>query len=185
MVGTPRAVAVERPPRLAAPSGCELWVGRGSGNDPSMQIELRLCPQPDGRVSGEVQWSSTTSGWNLRDVSGRYEAGGTGITLRDDRITAQRPEPGWRFCTIDRYTLVRSGDHLSGPYHSSACSDDGTLTLDRVANAAGQPVPAPPSPPGTSDTPSPAPNTPPPGPALPPTTPPPPPPSRGPFGCSL
>lgn len=188
----PRAVAVERPPRLAPASGCELWIGTASGNDPSTQIELQLCPQPDASVSGSLQWSSTMSGWNLRDVSGRYDASGAELTLRDDRIRAQRPETGWRFCNVDRYTLRRDGDRLRGRYHSTACHDDGTLDLTRSASVPapspppGVPGPAPqepgpaPAPPDQQPTPAPAPapseNTP---------TPMPPPPSRGRFGCSI
>lgn len=185
VVRTPRAIAVERPPRLGTPDGCELWVGTSSGNDPSTQIELRLCPQPDGRVAGAIQWSSTLSGWNLRDVSGQFDAAGTGLTLRDDRIAAQRPEPGWRFCTVDRYTLARDGDHIRGRYHSAACTDDGTITLERSASAPPQNVPNQPAPPTLPGTPPPAPSLPPPAPSVPSPPAPPPPPSRGPFGCSV
>lgn len=185
LVGPPRAVAVERPPRLVPQSGCELWVGRASGNDPSMQIELELCPQADGRLIGSLQWSSTLSGWNVRDLHGHYEADGRALSLSDDRVRAERPAPGWMFCTVDLYTLERAGDHLSGRYHSSACTDDGTMSLDRVTGAAGQPAqpgqPGQPAQPGTSPPPS-VPSPPPPAPS-------PPPPAQRPaherFGCSL
>lgn len=136
VVGGRHAIAVERPPPLATPSGCELWVGRASGNDPSTQLELQLCPQPDGSVAGALQWSSTVSGWNVRDVSGRVQPDGTTLFLRDDRVREERPEPGWRFCTVDRYTLARSGDRMTGRYHSAACQDDGTITLRLSGNIA-------------------------------------------------
>jgi hypothetical protein len=182
IIHTPRAIAVERPPPLAAQSGCELWIGRASGNDPSWQVELELCPRADNTVSGSLQWSSTVSGWNTRTISGRFEQGGAVLIMRDERITAERPEPGWMFCTVDRYTLSRSRDQMQGRYHSGACRDDGTISLARSTTTSAQP--------GTG--PGPLPNTPPvPEPPSRPTprgtTPPSPrqPPSGGPFGCSV
>ncbi len=181
LVGPPRAVAVERPPPLAPPTGCELWVGRASGNDPSTQIELQLCPQADGSVAGALQWSSTVSGWNVRDVSGRLQPDGTTLFLRDDRVREERPEPGWRFCTVDRYTLARSGDRMTGRYHSTACRDDGTVTLRLSGSLAGQAVPGVPG--GTWNTPPPPsqpnPSQPNPAQSLPPPS------ERGTFGCSI
>lgn len=191
LVGPPRAVAVERPPRLVPQSGCELWVGRASGNDPSMQIELELCPQADGQLLGSLQWSSTLSGWNVRDLHGHYEPGGRALSLSDDRVRAERPAPGWRFCTVDLYTLERVGDHLSGRYHSSACTDDGTMSLDRVTGAAGQPAqPGQPGQPAQRGQPAQPGTSPPPSVPSPPSpAPTPPPPAQRPaherFGCSL
>lgn len=64
------STAFARPKLLDDKAGCERWLGTAAGNDPSVRVNLRLCPK-DGGVEGELQWSSLQSGWNLRRVVGR------------------------------------------------------------------------------------------------------------------
>jgi hypothetical protein len=78
----PRAGSAGRPPALAGQQGCDLWHGSFSGNDPSVLVEARLCTDEAGQVTGLVQWSSLTSGYNVRDVSGERGAAGQ-FSLRD------------------------------------------------------------------------------------------------------
>lgn len=151
-----------RPPPLPPEPGCELWRGTSSGNDPSVEIEVRICRSGD-TFTGAFQWSSTRSGWNRRSIEGRVSDGGATVTMRDLAILEQRPQPGWMFCTVDRYSLTRTGDTLAGRYDSEACTDHGTLQLRLVGT---EPAPPPPATP-------------------PPTMPPPPPPAaRSGCGCS-
>jgi hypothetical protein len=166
LLAAPRAHALEHPPVLDPETGCERWLGGASGNDPSLRLNLRLCGEGSG-VHGEVQWSSQTSGWNVREVRGEWS--GDALTLRDVRIVEERPEPGWRFCTIDRWSLRRRGDRLEGTYDSAACSDHANVWLDRMADEARRPEGAgPPPPPSEASSmetpaPSPSPSVPPPG----------------------
>lgn len=130
--GTVRSSA-PRPPLLEASAACEVWDGKASGNDPSVEVSLELCPRDD-EVTGVVQWSSTTSGWNRRAVAGRDD--GAGLQLRDTRIIEEKPAPGWRFCVIDSYELRRtSPDVLEGTYRSEACKDQATVSLKRRAES--------------------------------------------------
>ena len=125
------ALAVRRPAPLVAPEGCELWVGTVSGNDPSVKVELVLCPEGNA-VRGTLQWSSTLSGSNVRDVQGSWDASRRSLTLRDLRVRDQHPEPGWRFCVVDDYRLTRTpGGALHGTYFSSACRDRARVRLQR------------------------------------------------------
>ena len=101
-----RALALEHPPDLVAEGDCEAWVGSVSGNDPSVRVSAQLCPVGEGGVNGRLQWSSLRSGYNVRAIEGRWLDGGKSLELRDVRIVEQHPEPGWMFCTIDRYTLA-------------------------------------------------------------------------------
>lgn len=123
--------AAKRPPPLADQDGCEHYRGTSSGNDPSVRLDVLLCPHEDGtagKVQGQVQWSSTLSGWNLRDIDGSWSDGK--LELRDLAITEQKPESGYRFCTIDVYALSQGSDSkLSGTYDSVACEDHATLEL--------------------------------------------------------
>lgn len=121
------AKAAEHPPVLDDQDGCQRWIGGASGNDPSVRIVLRLCPKEGGGVGGQSQWSSLESGWNVRVVDGAWD--GDRLTLRDVRIAEERPNPGWRFCTIDRWDLRRSGDRLNGSYTSTACDDHARVSL--------------------------------------------------------
>ena len=127
---TTRAAA-KRPPPLADQDGCEHYRGTSSGNDPSVRLDVLICPHEDGtagKVQGQVQWSSTLSGWNLRDIDGSWS--GDDLKLRDLAITEQKPESGFRFCTIDVYALKKAADgKLSGTYDSEACDDHATLEL--------------------------------------------------------
>jgi hypothetical protein len=125
------ATALERPALLEEKEGCERWLGNASGNDPSVRLNLRLCAEGE-EVHGEAQWSSLESGWNVREVRGRWQ--GEELRLADVRIVEQRAEPGWRFCTIDRWELTRRGEELVGRYVSTACSDEARVRLARVAD---------------------------------------------------
>lgn len=200
VVATAASARAERPPPLPAQAGCELWIGDASGNDPTVRLNARLCPAGDGRVTGLMQWSSLRSGWNVREVDGAWTPGGARLVMRDVRITEERPNPGWRFCAVDRWELARVGDELRGEYRSQACSDHARVTLRRVPSpdpaqepgvtppGPAPPVPAPSPPPGPTPAPPPGPPPAPPGPA--PTTPdlpvaPPPPPPGGTGGLDL
>jgi hypothetical protein len=150
-----------RPPPLPPEQGCELWRGTSSGNDPSVELEVRLCTSGPA-LTGVIQWSSTRSGWNRRSLAGEVIDGGTRVVMRDLAILEQRPQPGWRFCTVDRYELVRSPpDVLGGRYDSEACADHGRLDLRLVGTAPRDAAPVPPAP-------APSPGTPPPPPPAPP-----------------
>lgn len=130
------SVAEARPPLLPERAGCELWLGEAHGNDPGVRINLRLCPGEGASLTGELQWSGEESGWNVRAVEGTRT--GDQIRLRDVRIVEERPEPGWRFCTIERYELRAVGsDRLSGRYVSTSCDDQATVELRRVEGSAG------------------------------------------------
>jgi hypothetical protein len=152
-----------RPPLLEADAACEVWDGKASGNDPSVEVSLELCPSGD-EVIGVFQWSSTTSGWNRRAVAGRYTRGDARLQLRDTRLIEEKPAPGWRFCVIDSYELERtSPDVLKGTYRSEACDDRATVSLKRRAEpkagdaSAAMSEPRPPAP---ATTPSAAPTPP-------------------------
>jgi len=123
--------AAKRPPPLADQDGCEHYRGTSSGNDPSVRLDVLICPHEDGtpnKIAGQLQWSSTLSGWNLRSIEGTRSGGD--LKLRDLEITEQRPESGFRFCTIDVYSLKRAADgKLAGTYDSEDCSDHATLEL--------------------------------------------------------
>ncbi|MEM9192685.1 MAG: hypothetical protein AAGF12_26160 [Myxococcota bacterium] len=148
----PARAAEARPPLLEAEEGCELWLGTASGNDPSVRVNLRLCGEAE--VTGQFQWSSTESGWNLRSVAGQWS--GDTLIARDTGILQEAPRPGWRFCEVDRYELRRTGDQLVGTYRSEACSDRAEMRLTRVAggdsSSTNPPAPPPnPDPPGVAD----------------------------------
>lgn len=125
-----------RPPPLEGRTGCELWVGKVSGNDPSVLIEALLCEGMDGAVSGQLQWSSLESGYSIRDIAGRRE--GDKLHLHDTKMPVAKPNPGWVFCAVDSYELTRSGDQLNGTYLSKKCNDRATVALTKK----GAPTPA-------------------------------------------
>lgn len=130
-VGQPPGVAQEvgRPPPLRPQSGCELWRGTFSGNDPSVLVEARLCTDDQNQVSGDIQWSSLRSGYNIRQVVGRRDLTRR-LLLHDVRFRDSRPRPGWRFCLINKYVLDPEGrDRLVGSYDSAACSDHARVDL--------------------------------------------------------
>lgn len=157
-----------RPPPLAPAPACELWEGTVSGNDPSVLVHARLCPAGD-HVTGVLQWSSLRSGWNVRDIEGTWSPDHTALTLRDLRVTESRPQPGWRFCTVDRYDLRAVGlDVLTGSYVSRACDDHAQVELRRSQRAEAVEVPRLPAPPVVPT-----------APAMPPR------PQRRRFGCSI
>ncbi len=126
--------AAERPGPLPDEAGCQHYRGTSSGNDPSVRLDVVLCPSPDGgpgRVVGKLQWSSLLSGWNLRKVAGRWDA--ATLTLRDLEILEERPESGYRFCIIDAYVLAQdSSGGLKGTYDSAECDDHAKVALEAV-----------------------------------------------------
>ena len=121
-----------RPPPLQGQPGCELWRGKFSGNDPSISVEARLCPDQQGHITGVVQWSSLESCYNVREVEGLRASNGD-VSLYDMRFREYHPTFWWTFCLIDRYTLTRDGEqHLVGSYVSQACHDSAHVDLIRV-----------------------------------------------------
>ena len=138
----------QRPTPLKKRSGCELWVGDAvGGNDPTIAIELRICPAGEGKVTGQTQWSSLQSGWNLRETTGRWE--GDTLVMEDVRFIELKPNPEWRFCLIDRYTFRRDGRTLTGGYVSTPCNDHAELelTLEGETTRWPEDTPLPPTPP--------------------------------------
>ncbi len=120
----------QEPPAKAREAKCTHWRGTVRGNDPSVAVTATLCDAGDSRVRGTLVWESRTSGSSTRTLEGARS--GDTLTLKDVALTG-KPNPGWRFCTVDRYTLAGAGtDRLSGTYHSGACSDDATIDLERV-----------------------------------------------------
>lgn len=131
----------QHPQPLPERSGCVRYEGSASGNDPTVRVVLLLCPNgPD--LSGELQWSSLNSGWNVRQLVGHLEEGV--YSLSDVAVLRERPNPGWYFCTIDAYRLTVEGTSLTGTYVSKACSDQGTLELKLMSTDAPPPDLAPP-----------------------------------------
>ncbi|MBI5515029.1 MAG: hypothetical protein HY909_14735 [Deltaproteobacteria bacterium] len=132
-----------RPQDLSPEPGCALWVGRLTGNDPTGEAQLRLCPRGALEVHGEFQWSSLQSGWDRRALEGAWDASHTVLTLHDTRMLESHPADGWTLCTADRYELRPSQPGtLSGGFWSEACQDNGTLVLSFVRE-----VPDPSAPP--------------------------------------
>jgi hypothetical protein len=106
-----------------------------------------LCQEGEN-VTGEMQWSSLVSGWSVRPVEGSWN--GDTLVMRDLRLSENRPQPGWMFCTVDRWELRRTGNRLEGTYDSAACRDHATVWLERMEDDAPAPRPAP----GSVDPPS-------------------------------
>jgi MYXO-CTERM domain-containing protein len=121
-----------RPPALEGRTGCELWVGKVSGNDPSVLVEALICEGINGAVTGQLQWSSLQSGYSIRDIAGSWK-GSDKLNLHDTKIAVSKPNPGWQFCQVDSYDLTRSGDQLRGSYHSQKCNDRASVTLTKKA----------------------------------------------------
>lgn len=132
-----------RPPALEGKTGCELWVGKVSGNDPSVLVEALICDGLNGSVSGQLQWSSLQSGYSIRDIAGSWLSRDK-VVLHDTKMAVSKPNPGWVFCPVDSYELTRSGDQLNGFYISKKCSDRATVALTKKASP---PVVVPPAPP--------------------------------------
>jgi MYXO-CTERM domain-containing protein len=136
-----------RPPPLEPAPECALWKGTVSGNDPSVEIEMKLCPSGNA-VSGMMQWSSLKSGWNRRAIEGRWSEDKSALTLRDTSVVESRPEPGWRFCVVDQYDLkVVSPGNLEGTYRSSACNDNAKVKLQLEPGTVPAVTPTAPPPP--------------------------------------
>jgi hypothetical protein len=131
-----------RPPALEGKSGCELWVGKVSGNDPSVVVEALICEGMNGAVTGQLQWSSLQSGYSIRDIAGSWQ-GRDKLSLHDTKMAVSKPNAGWVFCTVDAYELSRTGDQLNGSYTSRKCNDRATVTLTKKA---APPVVVPPAP---------------------------------------
>ncbi|MBI4950596.1 MAG: hypothetical protein HY908_01050, partial [Myxococcales bacterium] len=177
LAGPATAGALEHPPDLVAEGECEAWIGTVSGNDPSVRVSARLCPAGGDAVKGQLQWSSLKSGYSVRDVEGRWLDGKKKLDMRDVRVAESHPNPGWIFCTVDKYDLaLEAPNELRGTYVSAACSDHARVTLSRVPKPAAPPgsgtatappsgppqPPGPPGPPGSTSPPEPPPG---PGPA--------------------
>ena len=155
-----RALGIEKhPDLLEGEKGCERWLGGSSGNDPSVRLNLVLCREGP-RVRGRVQWSSLLSGWNVREVIGAEE--GDGVVMKDVRILEERPEPGWRFCVVDRWALRGDGRRMEGTYDSQACNDHATVWFERMiepdAGAGPSATPTPNPNPNPNPSPGPKPN---------------------------
>jgi hypothetical protein len=133
-----------RPPALEGRTGCELWVGTVSGNDPSVLVEALICEGMNGAVTGQLQWSSLKSGYSIRDIAGDWK-GRDALRLHDTKMAVSKPNPGWVFCLVDSYELTRNGDKLTGFYTSKKCSDRATVALTKKAVPAA-PLPPEPSP---------------------------------------
>jgi hypothetical protein len=109
---------------------CACFSGASHGND-DVRTLLRLC-RDGASVSGTFDWVGSRSGTNTRALSGSTTDGG--VTLHDDAIVAQHPNPGWRFCTVDRYDLRWLPDGgLGGTFWSAAFADRATMELHPVA----------------------------------------------------
>ncbi len=121
-----------RPPALEGRTGCELWVGKVSGNDPSVLVEALICEGMNGAVTGQLQWSSLESGYSIRGIAGNWQ-GSDKLSLHDTEMTVSKPNPGWVFCAVDAYELVRTGDQLNGSYTSKKCNDRATVALTKKA----------------------------------------------------
>jgi hypothetical protein len=143
------ASAADHPPELDGGPDCTLWRGTVSGNDATVRMMFRLCPGGGDTIAGTGQWSSKVSGYNVRKLSGRWLDQGARLELRDEAVIEQHPQPGWRFCKIDRYDLTRHGDELTGTYDSRACNDHATVEVSLVPSnpSAAEPLAASSSPP--------------------------------------
>ena len=119
------------PPVFDPKDGCERWLGWSKGNDPSTRIQMRLCPSGD-KVTGQVQTASPNSGYSTRKLEGEWSKGGTKLDAHDTEIIEDRPNAGWMFCTVDAWSLTRSGDVLNGSYSSAACQDQATVQLKKL-----------------------------------------------------
>jgi len=81
-----------------------------------------------------VQWSSSRSGYNTREIAGTHSMGGH-LVLHDVRFLKYHPIDGWRFCLIDQYVLdEQSPKHLVGDYESLACRDQANVELDLITD---------------------------------------------------
>ncbi|MEZ4320308.1 MAG: hypothetical protein R3F61_22705 [Myxococcota bacterium] len=122
----------EHPEALPEQAGCDRYEGTASGNDPTVRLVVVLCEEGSA-VTGQLQWSSLVSGWNVRDLEGGRD--GDVYTMRDVAIVEEKAEPGWRFCKIDRYSLRREGDAMQGDYRSLVCNDTAQIALARMGSA--------------------------------------------------
>ncbi len=131
------------PPRAAAPAAatfedsaawparegaCRCWRGLVFGNDPGVTTHLYLCRE-GARLTGSLRWESRRSGTSVREVSGSLR--GSSLSLRDERIVAEDPRPGWRFCKVESYSLLleAGSGKLSGSYESAECTDRARVLL--------------------------------------------------------
>jgi hypothetical protein len=139
-----------RPPPLRAPPECQLFRGSARGNDPTQLVEMVLCV--DGSAArGTFQTSSLRSGWSKRSFVGAVIEPRARLSLRETAFIDDRPNPRWRFCLIDRYDLrFTTATHVESDYHSSACRDDGHISMDLVEADAGAPSPSNPAIEGSS-----------------------------------
>lgn len=119
--------SADRPKRLQKKARCDLWIGRAQGNDPSVSVELSICSDQKGNLTGTLQWSSMRSGWSRRKLKGF--ANKNEYFLSDESFFENQPKKGWRFCLIDEYKLIRNDNKLSGSYFSKECNDSAKLNF--------------------------------------------------------
>jgi hypothetical protein len=123
------ASAVANPQRPVEDERCSRWQGSVSGNDPSVHVTASLC-EKDGHITGTLAWKSDKSGTSTRALDGMRSK--DAVVLHDTAMSGT-PNPGWRFCLIDKYELTGAGsDTLSGTYQSKRCRDVATIELHRV-----------------------------------------------------
>ncbi|HEY3452090.1 MAG TPA: hypothetical protein VGK67_37370 [Myxococcales bacterium] len=110
------------------------WFGKISGNDPDVRASVSLEIDADCRtVYGILHWRSALSGINDRVLRGTWDAEKRALSAADVRLNVDQPAHGFRFCTIDRYTLALSADgtRLEGEYWSEECRDRAKVELAR------------------------------------------------------
>ncbi|MEQ1504193.1 MAG: hypothetical protein ABMB14_18265 [Myxococcota bacterium] len=130
--GAPSTAPAAPPPEPPLPVGaCACFEGTTHGND-DVTARLRLCHDLEG-ITGVFRWVGTRSGLSERALAGAPVSGG--VQLRDLKLTIDRPNPGWRFCPVDRYDLQWTATGgLTGSFWSSACADRAELALDRATD---------------------------------------------------
>lgn len=146
-----------RPPALEPTVSCDVWRGTSAGNDPTQEVEMRLCETSAGslEVRGEIQYSSLNSGWTRRSFVGARTPDRAHLTLRELVMLDDRPNPNWRFCLVDRYDLTPVGaDAMTGEYVSRACSDHGRMSMRLFARSTSPDVTPPPQLPSHSPQPN-------------------------------
>lgn len=135
--GASAAPITQRPQPLEGKSGCDLWKGTVSGNDPSVLVELLVCESIGGGVTGQLQWSSLKSGYSIREIAGEWSKDRQKLLIHDTALVVDKPNFGWKFCTVDLYDLaLTSKTRLLGTYTASKCPDTATVDLSLVERPA-------------------------------------------------
>ena len=109
------------------------WIGNISGNDPHIGAVFDL-KQSGKTVTGTFLWTSDTSGNCKRVLEGEFDPESGVLTLQDTKIVSYHPNPDWRFCMIDKYTLKTddNGDNMTGEYLSEKCHDKAQIKLHKM-----------------------------------------------------